>query len=260
MTILKKIFKNLISIILQRKIYFKGNFSSFDLALQNSRGYYDSIIIKKKIEAFEKFLNDSKIEYERDGVLFYKKNYDQTLCSIIKKLSLSKKKLNVLDYGGSFASLYFKNFKRINKYNVNWIVLEQKKIVKYFNKNLKYKFSNIFFFEKLPKLKFDIIIFGSSLQYLKSPFLKLNDVLKFKSKYILLLKTPFDKNLTKKVSVIKIQYVPKNIYKSSYPIHILNKKFLINFLNSKNYKEIKIKSNYLVIDNILHEDLLFVKN
>ena len=252
--------KNLINIFLKRKIFIKGNFSTFGKALKQSHGYSDQKIIEKKIQAFKKVIGSEKVKYERDGVLFYKHNFDKSICCFVKKISLYKKKIVVLDYGGSFASLYFKNYKKIKNFNLNWIVIEQEKIVDYFNKNYKNTLNNIFFFKKVPILSFDIVIFSSSLQYLKSPFLKLKNILKFKPKYIIFLKTPFDKKLKNKTSEIKIQYIPKNIYQSSYPIHIFNKSFLRNMLLVKNYKEIKIRSKKIIIDSITHEDIFFDKS
>ena len=89
-----------------------------------------------------------------------------------------------------------------------------------------------------------MIIFSSVLQYIEFPFKLLQKVSERKVNKILVLRTPFsDKN-----NHIKIQSVPKNIYKSNYPVRIFNYYFFLKFMRNNGYK---IKKKFLLTKNLV---------
>lgn len=251
--------KDLLNIILNRRIYIRGNYSTYESARENSTGYDNDLIIKKKIIAFNQILKKKAI-YEQDTKLFYKEELDYNLISLIRELRLAKSSaVNILDYGGSFGSKYFKNYSEFKKNNlVNWTIIEQDKIVDYVNKN---HFNiKIDFFKKIEDCNskdFDLCLFSSSLQYLSNPYKILEKIVKKKINRFYFMKTPFDFENTH--DKICIQYVPKNIYNASYPIKIFSYVKFKSFFEKNNYTLLKENKN-LLIDNIPHIDLMIKKN
>ena len=98
------------------------------------------------------------------------------------------------------------------------------------------------------KYRPDIVIFSGVIQYLRKPNKIINYFIKKKVKNFFFLKTPFfyDKE------VIKVQNVPSYIYKSSYPIRILNESRFLKLFTDNNYK---IIPNFFPNEKI--EDILF---
>ena len=234
--------KNLINSAFNRKIKFEGNYENWEQALKNSKGYNDNVIINKTINSFEKVLA-SKALYERDSFLFYKEKFDENLIKNLKKIFDKKgRKIYLCDYGGSLGSLYFQHKKLFQNDFIEWNVLEQKAYVDYANNRVN--ISNLNFFSSFENIlnqkKLDVILFSSVLQYLRSPYEILSKIIDRKIPDIIITRTPFLQNAEK----IMIQKVPKHIYKSSYPIRILNLSKIISLFEDSGYK-----LNYKNFDN-----------
>lgn len=254
---------NIINVILKRNIKIIGNYSSWEKALENSTGYNDDKIFQKLKESFLKIL-DGKAQYERDSVLFYEEKINYSLIQIINEIRLKlKKKIDILDFGGSFASIYFQNKSILkNNFFCLWSVIEQKNIVKYVNSKKIYKklislYNNLYFYPSLKNFykchNPDLVIFSGVLQYLTQPHDVLLSLIEKKVKYILILRTP----LHDRQEQIMVQKVPKSIYKSSYPIRIFNEKDFLNFFKNHNYKRVKINFRDEIIANYRHKNILF---
>ena len=244
-----------INSLLARKIILKGSFNTWDEAKKNTFGYNDNSIFKKAKKSLNMVMNKSA-KFERDTVLFYKHFPDKEFISIIKKI-YKKKDINICDFGGSFASSYFQNINFLKKDKITWNVVEQKKYVDYANKKLKIK--NLKFYSNLNSVlskKVDLVIFSSVLQYLKFPYRVLNKVCKKKIQNVLILRTPFSKNLDE----IKIQIVPKHIYESSYPVRILNYNKFIKFMKKNGYSIKKIINTNEKIDKQTYKGIYFVRS
>jgi putative methyltransferase (TIGR04325 family) len=112
---------------------FLGVYESFEIALSNSKGYSDEIIFEKLKKTAFKFLK-GYYAFERDTVLFKRKQYNHP---IVQSLILSKKndkEINICDYGGSLGSLYFQNNSAI-KMKIKWSVIDFENVV-LFGKNI----------------------------------------------------------------------------------------------------------------------------
>jgi putative methyltransferase (TIGR04325 family) len=94
---------------------------------------------------------------------------------------------------------------------------------------------------------------SSVLQYLENPFKVLNYLLKKKVKYFLLLRTL----VHNKNEEIKVQVVPKYIYKSNYPVRIFNQSLLLNFFFKNNYCLIKNSFKNEPIGDLLQKNFFF---
>ena len=199
--------------------------------------------------------------------LFDKKNYPDEIrypynqinelkSTLIVILEIFKKKISILDYGGSLISnsylfsLSQKKFKNKNFlknvlcsiYNPQYKFLEEKNFLKY--KKKIFKNTSINFINKIPKnIKYDLVIFGSCIQYEKN----LNNFDLFKKYYpqfILITQTPISQ--TNKT----YEFLQQNHKIINY-VHTLNsikKKFLkdkyrIVYLSSINPKMSSFKKN-----------------
>jgi putative methyltransferase (TIGR04325 family) len=260
--ILPEAFIGIINKILKRNIRITGEYSSWQAALNRSLGYDDNKIFNKAKKSFLAVINN-KAEYEKDSVLFYKENINYSLINILNDISFaSKKTVNILDFGGSFASIYFQNKKFLNNNKFIWSVVEQKQIVNYINslytkKKIKNLYSNLNFYLSVKScLKYhspDLVLFSEVLQYLPRPFDILNFLIKKKIKYFLILRSPFHKFTEQ----IKIQTVPKYIYNSSYPIRIFNEISFLEYFSKNNYRNISVDYRNETIDNFIFKNFLF---
>jgi len=255
---LPKFFIKFLNKLLKRNIIIVGNYKNWSEATQNSTGYDCKNIFKKSAESFLKVLN-KKAEYERDSVLFYKKNIDNLLINFLYAIKKKDIVLKILDFGGSFGSTYFQNYSILSdKKKFHWSIIEQPKIVKFINKyklndNLKY-FSDKS--EYMNKYNPDAVLFSSVIQYLEYPFNVINSFLKKKISYLIFLKTPF----YKRKETIKIQIVPKNIYNASYPIRIFNENSFLKLFKSNNYKIISNEFLNETISEITFKNFIFKFN
>ena len=123
----------------------------------------------------------------------------------------------------------------------------------------KIKINNLHFYDNLSLLfrekKIDIALFSSSLQYLENPYFVLSKFIQKGIKDIIIHRSPF----TDGDDIIKIQNVPKHIYKSSYPIRILSIKKIIKLFSNGGYK-IKIKKKLVEkVDVYVYETYHFQK-
>jgi len=174
--------KKNINKIFKRNIQFYGNYSSWELAKKNSEGYDSKKIFSKSKKSFLKVIN-KRASYERDSFLFYKNKINHSLINTILYAKGKKRKINILDYGGSFGSVYFQNIsilKDIKKFD--WSIIEQRSIVDYV-KNFKLE-KNLFFYSSLnnyfKKKSPDLVLMSSVLQYLEDPFKILSYLIKKK--------------------------------------------------------------------------------
>ena len=63
----------------------------------------------KKLKKSALFIKKNKKGYERDSHISYESDYDQYILKIFDLYSDQiNKKINILDFGGSIGSLYFK--------------------------------------------------------------------------------------------------------------------------------------------------------
>ena len=125
------LFINKINSYLKRNIRIVGSYSRWDEALKESGSYSNHKIFLKTKKSFLKISKTNEL-YERDTVIFYDKQINKPMISLLEKLRLKNKTnlLKVLDYGGSIGSTYFQNRKiLLNNNNFQWDIIEQKKLL-----------------------------------------------------------------------------------------------------------------------------------
>lgn len=239
----KKVFYKLPSNkVYDDRIQYIGNYKNWGDAQNDSGGYDSEQIFKKVVEASKKVVNGECV-YERDSVLFYKKEYSFNIITpIIMCASVNNSEVNVIDFGGSLGSTYFQNreFLKGNIKSIKWNILEQNHFVKYGRENIKDK--NLEFHYDIDKCfvknKANVLILSSVLQYIAEGRELLKKLLDNNFEYVII-----DRTLVSTEERIMVQKVPKSIYKASYPVRVFNEKNIIE-LFPNNYQIIyEFKSN-----------------
>lgn len=241
------------SIINEKSNNWIGRYNSWEEANILSQGYDNDTILNKCVNSLLAIRNGEAI-YERDSVLFDKKQYSTGVLSALFLAALNcENKLSVLDFGGSLGSSYYQNqdFFYLFK-DFKWGIVEQENFCRAGNKF----FANhqLSFFENIDvcinEISPNIILISSSLQYVSDPESILKQINNSNVKFLVLDRISFS-NCENFVSV---QKVPSEIYDASYPSWIFNEEWLIKMLY--NYKVLYdfqsyCDSNYQLDDNFL---------
>lgn len=201
-------------------------------------------------------VREGKAEFERDGVLFYEKDYNYPLlAALFYALAHVGQRADILDFGGSLGSTYFQNKDMLAAYgdDIHWSIVEQKHFVEFGR-------------ERLPEIQFffsvddfltagkssDILLLSSVLQYFDDPYQYLAQILKAKFKYMLVDRTLF--NFGGEGDRIAIQYVPPTIYAAQYPVWLLSYEKVMYMMKEGGYREICRWDSF---DRMLVRDGLF---
>lgn len=219
--------------MIPNKYGWKGKFKSWNEAIKFTTGYNNKKIIDKVRASMHK-VKLGQACYERDGVLFYNKDYNWPLLTTLLFSYLKNNYLSILDFGGSLGSTYFQNKKYLSELeNFKWSVVEQPIFTKV--GKLEFEDKNLFFFSCvencIKSYNPNVLILSSVLQYIEEPYQLLKKLLSFNFETIIIDRTPF----VKERDYLTIQHVPPNIYKANYPCWFFNKNFFLNFFLDSGY-------------------------
>ena len=221
-------------------VYFQGNYSNWQTAANVCQGYDDKEILAKVLASTLKVKKGEAV-YERDSVLFDHIEYTWPVTSgLMWAAARSGGRLNVLDFGGSLGSSYFQNRKFLQTIpELLWNVVEQPHYVEagrsYIEDGHLHFYQNID--DCLKENNSNVVLLSSVLQYLQEPFEILDKLLSSKIDTFIFDKTSYSKSSN--VGLIKIQHVPENIYKASYPCHFFIEKDVVNHIEDRGYKLIE---------------------
>ena len=243
------------NIMTQRKKnqYWDGNYESWEIAGTFCKGYDSDIIINKCFDAIQKIKNGEAI-YERDSVLFDKKEYSTGLLAGLMLAGHSNVgEISVLDFGGSLGTTYFQNKQFFNYFeSCKWGIIEQQKFFEMGKKHFQDK--ELMFFENIENCISDInpnvFLISSSLQYISDPKQILFQINNSSIRYVIFDRIPFSES----ENLITIQTVPPVIYEASYPCWIFNDEWLLKQLS--NYKVIFEFPSFCDADQLINDGLL----
>lgn len=228
------------------------------LRLIRSLGGYDADSIFKKVTDAALTVNKGEACFERDGYLFYEEEFDLELLSAFYMVALYEKDLKVLDFGGSFASTYIQNKRKIDnmKCNVAWNIIEQEHFVDFGRKNLES--NNIRYYKSLNEVNgYNIVLFSGALQYIENYLDILNNIFASGVKYIITDRIPIsDENR------ICVEYVHEPIYEAAYPVYVYREDDFIDMFERAGYRlesEWIKNRNYAYIanDKLIYEKSFF---
>ncbi|WP_270088366.1 methyltransferase, TIGR04325 family [Sphingobacterium sp. SYP-B4668] len=207
-----------------------GNYVSWSAAQEETSGYDQLNILEKTRFSLAK-VRDGEAVYERDSVLFDKKEYPfPVISSLLYIAAQCGNSLRVLDFGGSLGSTYFqvKDFLKPLS-SLHWHIVEQPSYVdigreEFENHQLKFYHT---ISESIAEVRPDVILLSSVVQYLEYAHLFLEDLSKMKCPYLLFDRTAFVRSGGDRLT---IQRVPPEIYEASYPAWFFNEEqFLQHF-------------------------------
>lgn len=224
-------------------VFYTGPFSNWSEAVSSSTGYCNSTITQKAVSAITKILSGEK-KCEKDTILFDEYQYSLPLILGLNfTLKYIKQKITILDYGGSFASSFFRNFDILSNFNIRWIVVEQEHIVNIAKEKL-YQFNNLEFISTSnfktanPCLDYDVLLLGSSLQFLKHPEIELKILLKPCVKSLIFEQTPF---VISGSTQLTVQQIREPIYDASYPAWHFDENEFLSWIG--NHYQIKYQTH-----------------
>lgn len=200
---------------------------------QYSQGYNENNILEQVFLAV-KNVRSGNACFERDGYLFYIKDYNYNLLSALFYIISHEQKIDVLDFGGSLGSTYFQNRELLNDLNCRWSIVEQKSFVECGKKNIPEIefYYNVDDYVNSRKIV-DTILLSGSLQYLDSPYKYLKKFLSYKFKYIIFDRMIF--NIENKDRLC-IQMVSPEIYDAKYPVWLLSENRVKDIILSNGYE------------------------
>ena len=221
---IKKIIGNIITLN-QRIHSFDDRVSSWQEAKKVTEGYDSNTILNKVVSAHVE-AQEKNNSYERDSVVLSDNLINWPLVGTLywaeKNIS---KNLQVLDFGGSFASAFFQNLRVLSSLDIKWMVVEQQHFVdaakKIVNDTRVTFFSDVEACIKSQKPNFAHL--GSSLQYLEKPYHILEKISLSEIEVLILDRIPVYNGVE---DIVAAQRVSNSIYDSSYPVWILSEEKL----------------------------------
>lgn len=231
-------------ILFRKKVQrnWSGNYISWKEAQEECTGYDLDSILQKVKESMLKVKNNEAV-YERDSMLFDKKEYSWALLSnLFFAASQNNNKLNVLDFGGSLGSTYYQNsdfFEHLDEFN--WNIVEQTGFVKegkdnFENDTLKFYYT---IEDCINENVINVLILSSVIQYIEKPFELIDEILKYNFDFIIIDRTSF---INEGKTIITKQVVPDYIYKASYPMYFFNENEFLSKFKEKYFVENDFKS------------------
>jgi len=209
-----------------------GDYLSWAQVSAESAGYNSDVILERTKDALLKVKNGEAV-YERDSVIFDKKEYPHALMAFLQfSSSLKRGPLNILDFGGSLGSTYYQLKEFLTpEICSGWNVVEQQHYVDCGKANFEDEVLKFYpgMVECWSAQKIDLVILSGSVQYLENPHAFLQELASFNFDFILFDRTAFNNRNSDRLT---LQIVPPEIYPASYPSWFFHQElFLSHFSN-----------------------------
>lgn len=243
----------------KKAVSFQKKLSCFSEARQMCDGYEAETIFDKVKNAVLE-VKAGNAYYERDGCLFYEKDYYLQLIAVLFTIFFDQEKLNIIDFGGSLGSMYYQNKDMLIPFinNLTWNIVEQRHFVEWGGANLEDDILK--FYYSVDEIEdCNCVIFGSSLQYLEDYEEYLEKISQRKYKYIIL-----DRTAVCDEEWFSIEVVHEPIYEAKYPVHVFREDELILLFKGLGYglnlQWVKDFSEIFVVDDkvVRQKSFLFV--
>ena len=205
-------------------VSYSGCYTTWEEAESESKGYDQKNIFEKNLLALEQILVGNK-KCEKDTILYDDYQYSfPTILGLNFASNQNDNPISVLDYGGGFASSYFRNYKILKQFKLNWTVVEQDHIVeagiqKFKGINQISYLTNTQLQEHLDQFNFNLVLLGSSIQFFANPAEILKSFSSQNLRSIVVEQTPFVEGGSSRIT---IQNVKEPVYDASYPVWHFN--------------------------------------
>jgi putative methyltransferase (TIGR04325 family) len=212
----------------QPKYGWFGNYLSWAAVLKEADGYDSGVILERTKNSLLK-VKAGKAVYERDSVVFDKREYPFALISFLQHSALKKREaLHIIDFGGSLGSTYYqiKDFLTPNVC-LSWNVIEQEHYVA--TGKVHFEDKLLKFYDTIDQCiedkRIDFVLLSSSVQYLEEPHVFLKKLAAYRFDFILFDRTAFHAEANDRLT---LQVVPPVIYPASYPAWFFNQEKLLD--------------------------------
>jgi putative methyltransferase (TIGR04325 family) len=204
-------------------IRYTGNYATWAEAARRSTGY-DTAEIHDRVAGAARRVRDGQAAFERDGVAFAEPDYRWPLlaCLIIEANKLGGR-LRVLDFGGSLGSSYLQHRSLLAGFRgLRWAVVEQDMFVE----TGRREFSDeiLTFHATMEEAARDgapdVVLFSGVLGWIEHPHAIIARALALRPAAVIIDRTPVSDSGR---DVAKVQYVPAEIYRASYPCWFLGR-------------------------------------
>ncbi len=232
--------------------YFKygwfGDFANWQLAKNKCTGYHTEAILDKVKSATLKVQRGEAV-YERDGLLYDKKQYSWPLLTHLLWIAMENdEKLSVVDFGGSLGSSYFQNKNYLEQLKeFQWSVVEQNEFVAAGQHEIGDGRLGFYYSidDAIEADNHQVLLLSCVLPYLEEPLQFLHNLLPCNFTYIIIDNTYFNPVAGNRLT---IQKVPPLYYDASYPAWFLD------------YDEVKnsLKSKYNLVEEYTNEQFLYL--
>ncbi len=229
-----------------------GDYATWEEACEKAGGYDQANILEKTQQSLLKIKSGEAV-YERDSVLFARKEYPYPLISALLHIaSAYNNSLHVLDFGGSLGSTWYqvRDF-MAHIAEIKWHVVEQKGYVDSGKANFEDDILRFHYTitESIASVKPHVVLLSSVVQYLDDPHQFLSELASIAPEYIVFDRTSFLDNGSDRLTV---QHVPPSIYDASYPSWFFDQsKFLAHFTD---YDCLAEFSSYVESERVLFID------
>lgn len=244
--------------LLWADVRYKGKYSSWKEAELSCKGY-DAAEIFQKVKQSTLSVINGEAAFERDGVLFYERQYNYPLLSYLLAIEKEYQCLNIIDWGGSLGSTYFQNRQFLDEIleKYTWTVIEQEHFIEFGKKSIydnklvfRYSLSDI---NNIGD--YTCIIFSSVLQYLDFAEELCYEVTGMRIPYIIIERQPVS---TK--DILTVEYVKEPIYNASYPIHFFAEEAFCELFTRNGYQLIDTWHSMVDSDVWIGEDIVTFKS
>lgn len=211
-----------------------GNFNSWDEVKRIAPGYDADNILKKTKDSLLKVKNGEAV-YERDSVLFDKKEYPYAIISALLYIAVrNNNKLNVIDFGGSLGSTWFQVRDFIPaEIELSWSIVEQDAYVRQGKEHFADGVLDFYFSIDeciAAKKNIHVILLSGVVQYLETPHEFLDQLNTYEVDYLLFDRTAFI--LGNVSDRLTLQSVSPDIYEAQYPAWFFNEQNFLNHFDS----------------------------
>jgi putative methyltransferase (TIGR04325 family) len=216
-----------------RILRFSGRPQNWAEAQEMSTGYSTSEIFEHVLKATRTVVSGGA-RYERDSVLFDDQDFPfSVLAALLRVAVINSGHLNVLDFGGALGSTYRQCRPFLDCLaRIDWWVVEQPAIVA--AGRSEFTTSELHFAEHtadVPQiLPHTVILASSVLQYMENPSSVIEEFGSLPARHLVIDRTPLSGDSSHRLCV---QYVPKHIYRATYPCWILSHRRLLSLLSPR---------------------------
>jgi putative methyltransferase (TIGR04325 family) len=206
---------------------YRGNFSNWGQAQAASRGYADTTILKKVIEA-TRAVRDGQALWERDTVLFNIPIANEPLLRALRSAAKANGgDLNVVDFGGALGSTWWQHRDWLEGITVSrWSIVEQPALVSAGQQ--EFSVGPLRFYPTMEECCANenpsVLLLSSVLPYLQDPHRFIAGIRSFPFRRVIIDRTGM---VTRGPDRLTVQRVPPAIYAASYPCWFFDRAQLI---------------------------------